>query len=53
MIKVPHLIRRYLIKNYNLHNIPIGSKEVINNINNLPNDISFFFAGTHHYNYIL
>ncbi|XP_050443520.1 structural maintenance of chromosomes protein 5 [Adelges cooleyi] len=45
MIKAPPVIRRYLIKNYGLHNIPIGSKEVINNMQHIPNNIGLFFAG--------
>lgn len=45
MIKVSPIIRRYLARNYNLHNIPIGSKEVINNIQRLPDYIHYFFAG--------
>lgn len=45
MIKVPSVISRFLIKNYNMHNIPIGSNEVINHVHKLPNDIGIFFAG--------
>jgi len=45
MIQVPSVIRRYLARNYDMQNIPIGSKEVINNLQNLPSNIGFFFAG--------
>lgn len=45
MIKVPHVIKRYLAKNYDMYNIPIGSKEVINNMQQLPESIGYFFAG--------
>jgi len=45
MIQAPTVIRRYLARNYDMQNIPIGSKEVINNLQNLPNNIGFFFAG--------
>lgn len=45
MIKVPSVIKRYLAKSYNMQNIPIGSDEVINHIEKLPNNISMFFAG--------
>lgn len=45
MIKVPSVISRFLIKNYNIHNIPIGSNDVINHVHTLPNDIGIFFAG--------
>lgn len=45
MIKAPPVIRRYLVKNYDLHNIPIGTNEVINNMQHLPANIGFFFAG--------
>jgi len=46
MIKVPPIIRRFLAKNYDMHNIPIGSQEVINNLQHLPSKIGVFFAGT-------
>lgn len=45
MIKVPSIIRRFLIHNYQMHNIPIGSQDVMDNMQNLPKDIGFFFAG--------
>lgn len=45
MIKVPSVIKRYLIRNYDMQNIPIGSKEVMNNIQKLPQNIGVFFAG--------
>ncbi|XP_026817249.1 structural maintenance of chromosomes protein 5 [Rhopalosiphum maidis] len=45
MIQAPTVIKRYLARNYDMQNIPIGSKEVINNLQNLPNNIGFFFAG--------
>lgn len=45
MIQAPSVIKRYLARNYDMQNIPIGSKEVINNIQNLPSGIGFFFAG--------
>lgn len=45
LIRVPSVIKRYLMKNYDMHNIPIGSKEVINHLQHLPNNIGFFFAG--------
>ncbi|XP_025193514.1 structural maintenance of chromosomes protein 5 [Melanaphis sacchari] len=45
MIQAPSVIRRYLAKNYDMQNIPIGSKEVINNLQRLPSNIGFFFAG--------
>lgn len=46
MISIPSVIKRYLAKSYDMHNIPIGSKEVINHIQKLPNNISVFFAGS-------
>lgn len=45
MIQAPTVVRRYLARNYNMQNIPIGSKEVINNLQSLPSSIGFFFAG--------
>jgi len=45
MIQAPTVIRRYLARNYDMQNIPIGSKEVINNLQSLPSNIGFFFAG--------
>jgi len=45
MIKAPSVIKRYLARNYNMHNIPIGSKDVMNNIQHLPKNIGVFFAG--------
>ncbi|VVC40914.1 Hypothetical protein CINCED_3A020659 [Cinara cedri] len=44
LINAPPIIKRYLARNYDLHNIPIGSNEVLNNMQHLPNDIGFFFA---------
>ena len=35
MIQAPSVIKRYLARNYDMQNIPIGSKEVINNIQNI------------------
>lgn len=45
MIKAPHIIKRYLARNYDMYNIPIGSNEVINNMQHLPENIVYFFAG--------
>lgn len=45
MIQAPPVIRRYLAKSYDMQNIPIGSKEVFNHMQNLPHNIGFFFAG--------
>jgi len=45
MIQTPSIIRRYLARSYDMHNIPIGSKEVLNHMKNLPSKIGFFFAG--------
>lgn len=45
MIRVPPVIRRCLARSYDMHNIPIGSKEVFNHMQNLPKNIGFFFAG--------
>jgi hypothetical protein len=48
MIKTPLPVRRYLIRQYNMHSIPIGSSDVLNSLQNLPDDISFLFAGNYH-----
>jgi len=45
MIQAPSIIRRYLARSYDMQNIPIGSKEVFNHMQNLPNNIRLFFAG--------
>lgn len=45
MIKAPSVIKRYLVKNYGMHNIPIGGKEVMNHVNSLPENLGFFFSG--------
>lgn len=45
MIKAPSVIRRYLVKNYDMHNIPIGTNQVISNMQHIPSNIGVFFAG--------
>ncbi|KAL6263333.1 hypothetical protein P5V15_006130 [Pogonomyrmex californicus] len=44
LIEVPPSIMKYLISMYRLNNIPIGTKEVENNTNHIPRNLSCYFS---------
>ncbi|XP_043287800.1 structural maintenance of chromosomes protein 5 [Venturia canescens] len=48
-IEAPPTIMNYLISQYNIHNIPVGSAMVDKNIAHIPNQIRVFFAANTFY----
>lgn len=44
LIEAPSTIMKYLISMYNLNNIPVGTSQVDNNIDHIPNNIRCYFS---------
>lgn len=45
LIEAPPTIVKYLVSMYHLHNIPVGTSAVEDNIENIPRDIKYYFSG--------
>lgn len=45
LIEAPPTIVKYLVSMYNLHNIPVGTSVVEDNIENIPHNINCYFSG--------
>lgn len=45
LFDAPSAIMKYLIPSYNLNNIPIGSRAVEENLDNIPRSLSCYFSG--------
>lgn len=45
LIEVPSSIMKYLVSMYHLNNIPVGTKEIENNTNCIPPNLSIYFSG--------
>lgn len=45
LIEAPSIIMKYLVAMYNLNNIPVGTNQVDNNIDHIPNNIRYYFSG--------
>ncbi|KAI8423510.1 hypothetical protein MSG28_012621 [Choristoneura fumiferana] len=48
-ISAPDPIIRYLCKNYNIHNIPIGNNHTYKNSSKVPDNIRLFFTENHRF----
>lgn len=45
LFDAPPAIMKYLIPSYNLNNIPVGSRVVEENVDNVPRSLSCYFSG--------
>ncbi|XP_058792958.1 structural maintenance of chromosomes protein 5 [Phymastichus coffea] len=50
LIDAPRTILNYLISNFKLHTIPIGNDNILRHLENIPNNIRFFFSSNKVYN---
>ncbi|KAG9429029.1 structural maintenance of chromosomes protein 5 [Apis mellifera carnica] len=44
LIEAPSIIMKYLVTMYNLNNIPVGTNQVDDNIDHIPNSIRYYFS---------
>ncbi|XP_035736266.1 structural maintenance of chromosomes protein 5-like [Vespa mandarinia] len=49
LFDAPSAIMKYLIPSYNLNNIPVGSRAVEENVDNIPHSLSCYFSENHIY----